>query len=396
MYKRNYFDLVLKRLREPRGFIQILYGSRQIGKTTLIKQIIQDIGVPVHYASADDSPAVTSFWLDQLWETCRRKLTQTKQSEYILVIDEIQKVPNWSENIKKNWDQDSFHDVPIKVVLLGSAPISIQKGLSESLAGRFELIHLPHWNFTEMRDAFGFSLEEYIYYGAYPGSAGIIRDKEQRWRDYIKNSLIDSVISKDILSLSTILKPTLLRRVFELGSFYSGQILSYSKILGQLQDVGNTVTIAHYLNLLSISGLLGGIEKYSTNILSIKSSSPKFQVYNNALMTTQHSQTFDEAVNNPELWGRFTESSVGAFLLNESVNHRFKLHYWRDRQVEVDFIIERDGVVVAIEVKSNRASSYRVLEQFSKKFDRVRPLLVGKEGIPLQDFFQINFDDLFK
>ena len=395
MYRRKHFDLVLNRLKEPRRFIQILYGSRQIGKTTLIKQVLKDVDIPFHYASADDTPAVTSVWLDQLWETCRLKLKQTKQNEYILIIDEVQKIQNWSENIKKNWDKDSFSDINIKLVLLGSAPISIQKGLSESLAGRFELIHLPHWGFIEMNLAFGFSLEEYIFYGGYPGSAALIGNME-RWRDYIKNSLVDSVISKDILSLSTILKPTLLRRVFELGSFYSGQILSYSKMLGQLQDVGNTVTIAHYLDLLSLSGILNGIEKYSTNLLKVKGSSPKFQVFNNALMATQYPQTRDDIMSNPELWGRFVESSVGAFLLNESINNRFKLYYWRERNVEVDYIIERDGVVVAIEVKSGKASSYRGLEHFSKTFNHVKTILVGNEGISLEDFFHVDFDELFK
>ncbi|MEK6558077.1 MAG: ATP-binding protein [Candidatus Margulisiibacteriota bacterium] len=395
MYTRKYFDLILNRLKEPRGFIQILYGSRQIGKTTLIKQVINDIKTPVHYASADDSPAVTSIWLDQLWDTCRLKYSQEKSREYLLVIDEVQKIPNWSETIKKNWDQDSFNDINIKLVLLGSAPIAIQKGLSESLAGRFELIHLPHWSFREMRDAFGFSLDEYIYYGGYPGSAKLIADNE-RWRDYIKHSLVDSVISKDILSLSNIQKPTLLRRVFELGAFCSAQILSYNKMLGQLQDVGNTVTIAHYLDLLSISGLLHGVEKYSTNVLKVRSSSPKFQVYNNALMTTQHKQSFSDATKDAELWGRFVESAVGAFLLNESIFHRFNIYYWRDRNAEVDFILEKDGVLVAIEVKTSRTThNYRGLEQFSSKFPKVKKILVGKDGLILNDFFQMNVEELF-
>ncbi len=394
MYKRKYFDIILNRIIAPRKFIQIIYGSRQIGKTTLIKQVIKEISIPCLYVSADDIPAVTSAWIDQIWDTCRLKLNQNDKKEYILIIDEVQKIPNWSENIKKNWDHDSFNDINIKLFLLGSAPISIQKGLSESLAGRFELIHITHWSYKEMKEAFNLTIEEYVYYGGYPGAIGMIGENE-RWQSYIKDSLVDSVISKDILSLSNILKPTLLRRLFELGALYSGQVLSYTKMIGQLQDVGNTVTIAHYLELLSVSGLLTGIGKYSTNMINMRSSSPKFQVYNNALMTIQYNKSFNEIINNTELWGRFVESAVGAFLLNESINNNFKLYYWKDRNFEVDFILEKMGRLIAIEVKSSKISNLKGLEQFSAKFPNVKKILVGKEGISLEDFLQVNFDNLF-
>jgi uncharacterized protein len=394
MYKRKYFTKILERIKAPRNFIQIIYGSRQVGKTTLIKQIVKEINSPYTYVSADDITAVTSTWIDQIWETCRIKINKNEKKDFVLIIDEVQKIPNWSENIKKNWDYDSFNDIKLKLFLLGSAPISIQKGLSESLAGRFELVPITHWSYTEMKEAFSFSIEEYVYYGGYPGAIPMIKDIE-RWQDYIKNSLVDSVISKDILSLSNILKPTLLRRLLELGSLYSGQILSYNKMLGQLQDVGNTVTIAHYLELLSISGLLTGIEKYSTNTVNIRSSSPKLQVYNNALMAIQHNKSFNEILNNSELWGRFIESAVGAFLLNESISNNFKLYYWRERNFEVDFILEKKGKQVAIEVKSNKTSNLQGIEKFSAKFPSVKKILVGKNGISLEDFLQIDFDWLF-
>jgi len=381
-------------MREQKKFIQIIYGSRQIGKTTLIKQATQELDIPFYYASADDVPAVTSIWIDQIWDTCRLKVKQTIQKEYVLIIDEVQKIPNWSENIKKNWDYDSFNNINIKLFLLGSAPISIQKGLSESLAGRFELIHIPHWGYKEMNEAFGMSLEEYVYYGGYPGSVAMIGDND-RWQSYIRDSLVDSVISKDILSLSSILKPTLLRRLFEFGSLYSGQVLSYTKMIGQLQDVGNTVTIAHYLDLLSISGLLTGIGKYSTNILSSRNSSPKFQVYNNALMTIQYQKSFNEILSDTDLWGRFVESSVGAFLLNESIKNNYKVYYWRDRNLEVDFVIEKAGKLIAIEVKSNNDSKSKGLEQFSLRFPNVKNILIGKSGMDLVEFLQMDLDYLF-
>lgn len=283
MYERFYLKQVKSRIEEPRKFIQVILGPRQVGKTTMVNQLLPQLSISYVSESADAISATNSAWLMQAWETARLKMKASGASEYLLVIDEIQKIDNWSEIVKQQWDKDTRENVNIKVILLGSSRLLIQKGLTESLAGRFETFYLGHWSFAEMETAFGWSIEQYIYFGGYPGSALLIND-EERWKSYIKDSLIETSISKDILMLTRVDKPALLKRLFEIGCLYSGQILSYTKITGQLQDAGNTTTLANYLKLLSDCGLLGGLEKYAGSVVRQRSSSPKFQVYNNGSM----------------------------------------------------------------------------------------------------------------
>lgn len=266
MYERCYLKQVKSRIEEPRKFIQVILGPRQVGKTTMVNQLLPQLSMSYVSESADAISATNSAWLIQAWETARLKMKASGASEYLLVIDEIQKIDNWSEIVKQQWDKDTRENVNIKVILLGSSRLLIQKGLTESLAGRFETFYLSHWSFAEMETAFGWSIEQYIYFGGYPGSALLIND-EERWKSYIKDSLIETSISKDILMLTRVDKPALLKRLFEIGCLYSGQILSYTKITGQLQDAGNTTTLANYLKLLSDCGLLGGLEKYAGSVV---------------------------------------------------------------------------------------------------------------------------------
>ena len=315
-------------------------------------------------------------------------------SEYLLVIDEIQKIDNWSEVVKQQWDRDTHEGINIKVILLGSSRLLIQKGLTESLAGRFETLYLGHWSFAEMQVAFGWSIEQYVYFGGYPGSASLIKD-ESRWKNYINDALIETSISKDILMLTRVDKPALLKRLFELGSLYSGQILSFTKIVGQLQDAGNTTTLANYLNLLSDCGLLGGVEKYAGDIIRKRSSSPKFQVYNNALVTAQSDTSFSEVTVNPKEWGRLVESSIGAHLINHSISERYGLYYWREGNNEVDFIIEKGSKVIALEVKSGIHADNKGMKIFAEKYNPEKVLLVGTGGIPYADFLRMNPKELF-
>jgi len=396
MYKRPHFKELLKRLKEKRNFIQVLAGPRQTGKTTLVHQVLETIDIPSHYASADDVPNRNNIWIEQQWEIARLKTkTAGDEKTFILVIDEIQKINHWTETVKKLWDEDGRKKIPIKVVLLGSSPLLLQKGLDESLGGRFEMIYVSHWPFKEMKDAFGFTFEEYVYFGGYPGSVSLISD-EERWKNYVKDALIETTISKDILMMTRVDKPALLRQLFELGSLYSGQILSFNKMIGQLQDAGNTTTLAHYLKLLSGAGMLRGIEKYAGETVRQKTSSPKFQVLDNALLTAQSGYLFQEYKTNPELWGRLVESSIGAYLLNALKGTRIKVFYWRERDKEVDFVLEKGGRKVAIEVKSgSRRERLPGIDWFSSTFPRVVPLLVGKNGFPPEDFLQINPNDLF-
>ena len=304
----------------------------------------------------------------------------------MLALDEAQKIPRWSETVKRLWDEDSRARRPLKVVLLGSAPLLMQQGLTESLAGRFEVVHLPHWSYAEMRAAFGFSLEQYLYFGGYPGAAPLIKEP-QRWRRYLLDALIETTIARDVLLMTRVDKPALLRRLFELGCRYSGQVLSYTKMLGQLQDAGNTTTLAHYLDLLGGAGMLTGLQKYAGNAVRQRGSSPKLQVLNTALMTAQSGLSPDEARADREFRGRLVESAVGAHLANAAAGGACELFYWREQSREVDFVVRAGRTVVAIEVKSGRApDAFPGLAAFAEAFRPKRTLLVGGDGISLEEF----------
>lgn len=394
MIQRKEIQMIKSRINEPRRFIQVIMGPRQVGKTTLMHQLLKQIDIEYHFVSADAVSASNSVWIEQIWETARIKMRQSGANEMLLVIDEIQKITNWSELVKRQWDKDTGEKQNIKVVLLGSSRLLIQKGLTESLAGRFETIYLGHWSFDEMNAAFGWSVNQYIYFGAYPGAASLIND-EIRWKNYVKDALIETSISKDILMLTRVDKPAVLKRLFELGSLYSGQILSYTKMLGQLQDAGNTTTLSHYLQLLSNSGLLGGVKKFAGDVGRIRASSPKFQVFNNALFTAQDKHTFEIAIAQPKYWGRLVESAIGAHLINKAYTERFNLYYWRENNNEVDFVLEKDGKLISLEVKSGRRGANKGMSVFAGKFRPQRTLLVGGDGVSVEDFLKTNPIELF-
>lgn len=391
--QRAYFQLVKSRVEEPRKFIQVLYGPRQVGKTTLIKQVLSAINIPYLFATADDIIGTDSMWLRNLWD--RARLLQKKEGrEVVLAVDEVQKVQNWSEVVKKEWDMDSFNDIPIKLVILGSSSLLIQQGLTESLSGRFEAVYIDHWSYKEMYDAFGLSLNEYIWFGGYPGAASLISD-ETRWKRYVKNSLIDTSLSKDILMLTRVDKPALLRRLFEIGCSYSAQILSLTKIQGELMEKGNITTLSNYLSLLETAGLLCGLEKYSGDIIRKRSSKPKFQVFNNALLSAQCEQTFSEALTDGKLWGSFFESAVGTHLLNKSYTEDYDLYYWNENSMEVDYVLQKGSKVVAVEVKSGKDSSNSGMDVFRSKFHPSASFIVGTDGISIEEFLCTNPSDLF-
>jgi len=396
MFKRSISQVLVKRLNEPRRFIQVLAGPRQTGKTTLIRQVLKKLDIPSHYASADEPTLRGRIWIEQQWEIARLKLSDAaKNHAAVLVLDEIQKIPNWSDLLKLLWDQDSANQLPLHVVLLGSAPLLVQQGLSESLAGRFETIPVTHWSFGEMHKAFAWDVDHFVFYGGYPGAAPLIEDP-QRWRRYVLDSLVETTLSRDILLMQRIDKPALLRRLFEIGCQYSGQIFSFNKILGQLQDVGNTTTLAHYLELLQGCGLLEGLQKYSGQQYRKRASSPKFQVQNNALITAQAARDFQHARQDGDYWGRLVESAVGGYLVNSARASDFLVYYWLDRNREVDFVVAKGDKIIAIEVKTTRRQvSLPGIEAFASKFKVHRKLLIGGQGIPLQEFLTNNVNDWF-
>ena len=394
MFKRTVFNDVLKRLAAPGKFIQVLAGPRQVGKTTLAKQLMEAVNIPTHYASADEPALKSNSWLEQQWETARFKTRKDSgKPEALLMLDEIQKLPNWSETVKRLWDEDKFNDVQLKVILLGWSPLLIKSGLTESLAGRFELVPVTHWSYSEMKAAFGWDFEKYVYFGGYPGAVTLIDDID-RWMHYIKESLIETSISRDILLMTRVDKPALLRRMFELGCAYSGQILSYQKMTGQLQDSGNTTTLAHYLDLLAAAGFVAGLQKYAGQQVRRRGSSPKLQVFNTALMTAQANIGFEELVQNRDLWGRWVESAIGAHLLNQTIGRELELYYWSKSNLEVDFVLVKGNKVTAIEVKSGASrATLPGIDAFAGEFKVTRKLLVGAQGIPLDEFLMVPASD---
>lgn len=389
----NYHTLT-SRLKEPRHFIQVLMGPRQVGKTTVVKQVVKDINIPYSLFSADNTPTNDSTWISTVWSTARSIMKGRGYKDYILVIDEIQKIANWSEAVKKEWDYDTWNDIELKVILLGSSRVMLEKGLSESLAGRYEEIRMSHWRYNEMKDAFGMSLNEYIYYGGYPGAAGLIQDPD-RWTAYISSSIVDATINKDILNDTIITKPALLRQVFELGASYSSQELSLTKMLGQLNDAGNTTTVANYLKILSDSGMLCALQKYSNDQARKRASAPKFQVYNNALHSLYAFNTLEELALLPKQWGRHFESAIGAHLASFAFTERYNLYYWRDNNMEVDYILQKNGKLIAIEVKSNNESHTAGLDAFNQRFHPQSTIIVGQSGMSAEDFLSISPSQLF-
>ena len=368
MYKRAEYQTIKSRLEENRRFIQVVMGARQVGKSTVVKQVLKDIELPFQFFSADNVPATNTAWISNCW-AATRSLKESKGWECtLLVIDEIQKIANWSEAVKKEWDADTFNDCNIKVLLLGS--------------------------YKEMKECFGFTLDQYIFYGGYPGAATLFNDQD-RFEQYIQSSIIDATINKDILMDTPISKPALLRQTFELAAAYSGNLLSLNKMLGSLQDSGNTSTLAGYVNLLNESGLLCGLHKYSIDMSRRRASIPKFQVYNNALKMVYTPLTFEQAILDRKAWGHIFESAIGAYLVSQSFVHRFEVYYWRERNDEVDFILHRKGTLVAIEVKSNAEKTTQGLEKFKQLFKPKVSFIVGEGGISVEEFFSMDINKLF-
>ncbi len=345
--------------------------------------------------SADNIDHTNTTWIGEMWATARARMKAAKDEEYLLVIDEVHKLDNWSEAVKKEWDDDTFNDLNMKVVILGSSRLLLKDGLTESLAGRYELIRMPHWSYREMHEAFGVDIDQYIYFGGYPGGAMYIND-ERRWRKYIKDSIVAPAIERDVLQTKTIYKPALMKQLFELGCAYSSEELSLNKMIGQLQDAGNVTTLAGYLTTLDESRLLCGLMKYASDNARKYNSVPKLMVYNTALFSVQSGVNFRKAFTTPKLWGRWVESAVGAYLLNQADEYDYKLYYWREREDEVDFIIDYNRQCIAIEVKSGRRTTNEGLAKFRERFHPVQSFIVGSGGVPVEEFLMWDIGDLLE
>lgn len=384
MYRRKISTVLQQRLMGPRSFIQVVMGPRQTGKTTAIKQAVKACGLPCRVASADSSRELTGDWIDLEWRQARQ-LT-SNGSRAILVLDEIQKVTGWSETVKALWDEDSWNDTELLVVLSGSSSLLLGSGLTESLAGRFELLRSTHWSLSEMSEAFGYSFEDYLMFGGYPGAA-ILKSDVNRWREYMRDSIVESTISRDVLQMEDVRKPALMRALFELGAQYSAQEISYRKLLGQLDDKGNTDTVRHYLDLLSRAGMMSGLQKYDAKQVRSRASSPRLLVHDPSLMFSMWRGTGDLLADSA-LRGHLVETAVGARLIARAQTEGFKLYWWREGNLEVDFVAKRgDDALAAIEVKSGRVSKSGMTE-FLAQNPQAKPMIVGDRNVSVEQFLR--------
>ncbi|WP_419163866.1 ATP-binding protein [Candidatus Palauibacter sp.] len=396
--------------------IVAITGPRQTGKTTIARQgrsRLEAAGrrcwyVPLDDPTPDESEAPGLLagvdaiptgsardeqWLVGTWERARRAAERLDRG-LVLVLDEIQHIPGWSNVVKGLWDGDRRAKRKLRVVILGSAPWQMLTGLNESLAGRFTPMPATHWSLGEMALAFDLTVDEYVYFGGYPGAlpAGPGSERLVAWRDHIACAIVAPVIERDIVGLTRVTKPALMRQLMDLAPRYSGQLMSYNKLLGQLQDAGNTTTLARYLNLLSDAGLVTGLSRYTPAPHLGRASSPKLNVLDTALMTAPSGYTFEEARADRSYWGRLVESAVGAHLHNTRATAT-RLHFWRDPPHEVDFVVARGPHLLGIEVKSGNSSKASGLDAFADRFPDAGTLVVGTGGIPLNEFLSLSADD---
>lgn len=397
MYQRRHLNILKSRMAEPRRRMQIVMGPRQVGKSTLVGQFTEGISVPFDFFAADGVNRFDSSWIPNKWQQVRMRMDIHSEQEHILIIDEVQKIRGWSEQVKKEWDEDSRSHRNLKVILLGSSRLLLQKGLEESLEGRFETIKMGYWDWQEMHEAFGFSMDEYVYFGGFPGLAPDIQD-EDRWRNLMEDSIISPILTRDILEIEEIRNPALLRQVFELAGIESAKELSLTKMQGTMNS-GTVPTIKNYLDILNKSMIVQPLQNYSPSRVKEKQSVPKMQVFNNAFRNRFGTFSFDEARVDPAEWGRLVESAVGAHLANRAMTDDYELFYWRnERRQECDYVLRKGQALVAIEVKSGSVDKTVGFEKFKEQFaDKVTAaFIVGPQALPLEDFFIMDLKSLFK
>lgn len=397
MYQRRHLNILKSRMAEPRRRMQIVMGPRQVGKSTLVGQFTEGVSVPFDFFAADGVNRFDSSWIPNKWQQVRMRMDIHSEQEHILIIDEVQKIRGWSEQVKKEWDEDSRSHRNLKVILLGSPRLLLQKGLEESLEGRFETIKMGYWDWQEMHEAFGFSMDEYVYFGGFPGLAPDIQD-EDRWRNLMEDSIISPILTRDILEIEEIRNPALLRQVFELAGIESAKELSLTKMQGTMNS-GTVPTIKNYLDILNKSMIVQPLQNYSPSRVKEKQSVPKMQVFNNAFRNRFGTFSFDEARVDPAEWGRLVESAVGAHLANRAMTDDYELFYWRnERRQECDYVLRKGQALVAIEVKSGSVDKTVGFEKFKEQFaDKVTAaFIVGPQALPLEDFFIMDLKSLFK
>lgn len=372
---RSFQAQIEARLEEKAPLIQVLIGPRQVGKTTAIQNILASRSRL--YETADSPVPLPHSEIERLWNEASR------MKNPILAIDEVQKIDGWAETVKRLWDKRSS---PIKLILLGSAALAIEKNLKESLAGRYELIRVEHWNLEEAQTGFATSIEKFIEFGCYPGSMNLIEDLS-RWGAYIRDSIVEPAIGRDILQLSPVENPALLRQVFSVCLCHPAQVISLNKIQGQLQDKGALATIQHYIDLLSLGFMVTGIQKYSSQVIRTKSSPPKIIIHDNALI-----RAFERPIQESpsrERMGFYFENAVGSRLIEAG----WDTYYWKDRNLEVDFVaIGPNGEKWAIEVKLTAPDErdLKGLKVFCERNPEFTPCVVCPEPVAIRNINSIS------
>lgn len=384
MFERSFVETIVRRMDEPRRFIQVLVGPRQTGKTTAIRQALSHVAKQHLYVQASIDSA-SRDWLRAQWQAGRNLAARVGSA--LLVIDEVQIVDAWSAVVKELWDEDTWNGIELSVVLTGSSTLLIRSGLAEALTGRYEITRCTHWSFDECERAFGYDLDGFLMHGGYPGGATLLPD-EQRWLDYMNDAVIEPSIARDVVALDNVRKPALMRRLFYLGAPYSAKEVSFRKLMGQLDDAGNATTIAHYLELLGQAGLVRALQKYDPKLIRSRASSPRLLAYDTGLMSATFGRYRENLLDDPALRGRLVETAVGAHLLARSQVEHFDLFWWRDGSDEVDFVAAQGNDVVAIEVKSGRVKGLAGLVAFQNRFPEARTLVVGSASCPLKAFLR--------
>ncbi len=338
----------------------------------------------MRYCNCDEPGLIGRSGIETEWHLAREEGNSQRpngKGGTVLVFDEIQKIPGWSEVVERLWDEDSREHRDLRVVILGSSPLLLPSGLTE----RFESTYVPHWSWEEMEAGFGWTLEQYVFYGEYPGAVPLVSDFS-RWVRYVQQSLIEPTVSRDVLLMHRVDKPALLRQLFRLCCECSGQVLSYQKMLGHLQDAGNTTTLAHYLQLLSAAGMVTGLPKYSGSVVRRQASSPKVLARNTALFSATWGISLEEMKRDTLRWGLLVESAVGAHLVNLSIDRNVQVAYWREGDLEVDYVVSRGRSLAGLAVKiGDRAGPHRGLSAFGSLYPRARQALIGEAGTPLGD-----------
>lgn len=376
MFERAEVSTLAERMQgDGTWTMQFVVGPRQTGKSTMVAQALARSGAVAHSVSSDEAQNPSVDWIEREWAVARA-LTEDRSRGVILCLDEIQNVPGWERCVKALYDRDRREGTPVRAVLSGSSSLLLHRGMEDSLMGRFEIIPCTHWTYRECREAFGFTLEDFLYFGGYPGAAPFASD-ERRWRSCVRDAIIEPTISKDVLEMTEVRKPALMRALFGLGCAHSGQELSYNKMLGQLQDNGNTVTIAHYLDLLGKAGMISAIPKFSNKELKKRRSSPRLMVHDTSLMTARSDRGRETLLGDSEARGHLVESAVGAYLLGKSFREGFEVMWWREGVKEVDFVVRDGSRLSAIEVKSGAEPGQSGMADFLDANPGAKRIVVG-------------------